>query len=84
MPRIEAARQRAGAMKRALAVLAAVGLVGAGLLARATNPGHATRATRSSGASSSATSSDSQSESSDDGFSVTPSASQPQVQTHVS
>ena len=70
--------------KRALAVLATLGLVGAGLLARATNPGHATRASRSVGSSSSATSSGSESESSDDGFSIAPSASQPQVQTHVS
>ena len=83
MSRIEAAKRRAGAVKRTLAVLAAAGLVVAGALARATNPGHAARASRSAGSSSTVTSSESESQSSDD-FSIAPSSSQPQVQTHVS
>jgi hypothetical protein len=70
-------------VKRALAVLAASALVVAGLLARATNPGHAARASRAVGSSSTATSSESESSSSDD-FSIAPSTSEPQVQTHVS
>ncbi len=81
MSRIEAAKRRAGGVKRALAVLAAAGLIVTGLLARATNPGHAAAATPA--ASSSAQSSESESQSSDD-FSIAPSSSQPQVQTHVS
>jgi hypothetical protein len=80
MSRIESARRRAGAVKRGLAVLAAAGLVVAGVLARATNPGHAATA---SGSSPAVTSSGSDSSSSDD-FSIAPSAGQPQVQTHVS
>ncbi|TMM35402.1 MAG: hypothetical protein E6F93_00175 [Actinobacteria bacterium] len=83
MSRIESARRRAGGTKRALAVLAAAGLVVAGALARATNPGHASRASRAAGSSSTVTSSESESQSSDD-FSISPSSSQPQVQTHVS
>jgi len=89
--RIDSARRRAGGVKRALAVLAAAGLVVAGALARVTHPGHTARASRSAGSSSPATSSDSQSESSgdfqdesSDDFSIAPSTSQPQVQTHVS
>jgi len=81
--RIESARRRAGGVKRALAVLAAAGLVVTGLLARATNPGHIARASRSVGQSSTVTSSESETESSDD-FSIAPASSQPQVQTHVS
>ena len=81
MSRIEAAKRRAGGAKRALAVLAATGLIVTGLLARATNPGHAAAATPA--ASSSVQSSESDSQSSDD-FSIAPSSSQPQVQTHVS
>ena len=81
MSRIEAAKRRAGGVKRALAVLAAAGLIVTGLLARATNPGRAAAATPA--ASSSAQSSESESQSSDD-FSIAPSSSQPQVQTHVS
>jgi len=89
--RIESARRRAGGVKRALAVAAAVGLVVAGALARVTHPGHTARASRSAGSSSAATSSDFQDESSSDfqdessaAFSIAPSTSQPQVQTHVS
>ena len=88
MSRIEAARRRSTTLKKALAGVAAASLVIAGVLARATNPGHAARASRSTqGSSSSATtSSDTQSsdtQSSDD-FSISPSVSQPQVQTSVS
>jgi hypothetical protein len=83
MSRIESARRRAGGVKRALAVLAAAGLIVTGLLARATNPGHAAAASRATGSSSSVTGSQSDSESSDD-FSIAPSSSPPQVQTHVS
>jgi hypothetical protein len=83
LSRIEAARRRAGGVKRALAVLAASGLVVAGVLARATNPGHSVRTRRGDGSSSTATSSDSESQSDDD-FSIAPSASEPQVQAHVS
>jgi hypothetical protein len=81
--RIESARRRAGGVKRALAVLAAAGLVVAGALARVTHSGHTVRTSRAAAASSTATSSESQDESSDD-FSIAPSTSQPQVQTHVS
>jgi hypothetical protein len=81
--RIQAAKQRAEGVKRTLAVLAAAGLVVAGVLARATNPGHTVRTTRGAGSSSTATSSESDSSSSDD-FSIAPSSSQPQVQTNVS
>ena len=83
MTRIQAAKQRAEGVKRTLAVLAAVGLVVAGVLARATNPGHTVRTTRGAGSSSTATSSESDSSSSND-FSIAPSTSQPQVQTNVS
>ena len=83
MTRIQAAKQRAEGVKRTLAVLAAAGLVVAGVLARATNPGHTVRATRGAGSSSTATSSESDSSSSND-FSIAPSTSQPQVQTNVS
>ena len=83
MSRIESARRRAGGVKRALAVLAAAGLVVAGTLARVTHSGHTVRTSRTAGSSSTATSSESQDESSDD-FSIAPSTSQPQVQTHVS
>ena len=83
MSRIESAKRRAGGVKRALTVLAAAGLIVTGLLARATNPGHAAAATPATGSSSSVQSSESESESSDD-FSIAPSTSQPQVQTHVS
>jgi hypothetical protein len=89
--RVESARRRAGGVKRALAVLAAAGLVVAGALARVTHPGQTARASRSAGSSSPVTSSESQDESSDDfqegssdDFSIAPSTSQPQVQTHVS
>jgi hypothetical protein len=82
MSRIESARRRAGGVKRALTVLAAAGLIVTGLLARATNPGRAAAPTRATG-SSTVTSSESDSESSDD-FSIAPSSSPPQVQTHVS
>ena len=85
MSRIESARQRANGVKRALAVLAAVGLVAAGLLARATNPGHAARASRATdSSSSSSTSPGSEGQSSSGDFSIAPSTSQPQVQTNVS
>jgi hypothetical protein len=85
MSRIEAAKRRAGGAKRGLAVLAAAGLIVTGLLARATNPGHSSGATRATGSSSSrVTSSDSDGEGSGDDFSIAPASSQPQVQTHVS
>jgi hypothetical protein len=83
MTRIERARRRAGGVKRALPVLAAAGLVVAGVLARATQPGQAARASGAAASSSTATSSGSESERSGD-FSIAPSTSQPQVQTHVS
>ena len=83
MSRIESARRRAGGVKRALAVLAAAGLVVAGTLARVTHSGHTVRTSRTAGSSSTATSSESQDESLGD-FSIAPSTSQPQVQTHVS
>ena len=83
MTRIQAAKQRAEGVKRTLAALAAAGLVVAGVLARATNPGHTVRTTRGAGSSSTATSSESDSSSSND-FSIAPSTSQPQVQTNVS
>jgi hypothetical protein len=82
MSRTQAAKRRALVVKRGLVFVAAAGMLVAGLLARATNPGHAaTRATRSS--SSSTASSSSQSENSND-FSIAPSTSQPEVQTGVS
>jgi hypothetical protein len=81
--RIQAAKQRAEGVKRTLAALAAAGLVVAGVLARATNPGHTVRTSRGVGSSSTATSPDSDSSSVDD-FSIAPSTSQPQVQTNVS
>jgi cell division protein FtsN len=85
MSRIESARRRAGGVKRALTVLAAAGLIVTGLLARATNLGHAAAATGATRSSSSVTGSESESESSDD-FSIAPapSSSPPQAQTHVS
>jgi len=83
LSRIESAKRRAGGVKRALTVLAAAGLIVTGLLARATNPGYAAAATPATGSSSSVQSSESESQSSDD-FSIAPSTSQPQVQTHVS
>ena len=83
MSRIESARRRAGGAKRALAVLAAAGLVVAGALARVTHSGNTLRTSRTAGSSSTATSPDSQDERSDD-FSIAPSTSQPEVQTHVS
>ncbi|TMM03743.1 MAG: hypothetical protein E6G02_09235 [Actinobacteria bacterium] len=84
MSRIESARRRAGGVKRALAVLAATGLVVVGVLARATDPGQAARTSQAAGSSSSTvTSSESESSDSDD-YSIAPSTSQPQVQTHVS
>jgi hypothetical protein len=82
--RIEAAKRRAEGAKRALAVLAATGLVVAGVLARATTPGHTVRTTRGTDSSSAATSSDDSDSSSSGGFSIAPSTSAPQVQTHVS
>jgi hypothetical protein len=81
LSRIEAAKRRAGGVKRGLAILAATGLVVAGVLARATNPGHAARTSRAAGSSSTATSSESDSSGN---FSIGPSSSQPQVQTNVS
>jgi hypothetical protein len=88
MSRIEAARRRSTTLKKTLAGVAAASLVIAGVLARATNPGHAARASRSTQDSSSSgtTSSDSQSsdtQSSGD-FSISPSLSQPKVETSVS
>ena len=88
MSRIEAARRRSTTLKKTLAGVAAASLVVAGVLARATNPGHAARASRSTQDSSSSgtTSSDSQSsdtQSSGD-FSISPSLSQPKVETSVS
>ena len=88
MSRIEAARRRSTMLKKTLAGVAAASLVVAGVLARATNPGHAARASRSTQDSSSSgtTSSDSQSsdtQSSGD-FSMSPSLSQPKVETSVS
>jgi len=83
LSRIESAKRRAEGAKRALAVLAATGLVVAGVLARATNPGHAARTSRGAGSSSTSTTSGSDSSSSDS-FSIAPSTSEPQVQTHVS
>jgi hypothetical protein len=88
MSRIEAARRRSTTVKKTLAGVAAASLVVAGVLARATNPGHAARASRSTQNSSSSgtTSSDSQSsdnQSSGD-FSISPSLSQPKVETSVS
>jgi hypothetical protein len=88
MSRIEAARRRSTTLKKTLAGVAAASLVIAGVLARATNPGHAARASRSTQDSSSSgtTSSDSQSsdtQSSGD-FSISPSLSQPKVATSVS
>jgi hypothetical protein len=80
---MEAAKRRAGGVKRGLAILAATGLVVAGVLARATNPGHAARTSRAAGSSSTATTSESDSSSSGS-FSIGPSSSQPQVQTNVS
>ncbi|HYY64099.1 MAG TPA: hypothetical protein VE688_05755 [Gaiellaceae bacterium] len=83
MSRIQAAKRRASVVKRGLVVVAAAGMLVAGLLARATNPGHAaTRASRDG--SSSTSSSEAQSESSGGSFSIAPSTSQPQVQTGVS
>jgi len=81
--RIEAAKRQAGGVKRGLAVLAATGLVVAGVLARATNPGHAATSSGSTGSSSAQSGSGSDSSSSGD-FSIAPSSSQPQVQTNVS
>jgi len=83
MTRIEAARRRSTTLKKALAGLAAASLVIAGVLARATNPGHAARASRSTQGSSSSATTSSDTQSSDD-FSISPSVSQPQVQTSVS
>jgi hypothetical protein len=83
MSRVQAAKQRALLAKRGLVVVTAAGMVVAGLLARATNPGHAaTRANRAT-SSSTAPASEAQPESSDD-FSIAPSSGQPQVQTGVS
>jgi hypothetical protein len=83
MSRIEAAKHRALFVKRGLVFVAAAGMLVAGLLARATNPGHAaTRASRTN-SSSTASNSESQAQSSND-FSIAPSTSQPQVQTGVS
>jgi hypothetical protein len=86
LSRIEAAKRRSAGVKRALAVLAAAGMVVAGLLARATNPGHvASRASRATSSPSTAAASSSESDdSSSSSFSIAPSASQPQVQTSVS
>jgi hypothetical protein len=93
MSRIEAARRRSTTLKKTLAGIAAASLVVAGVLARATHPGHAARASRSTQNSSSSgtTSSDTQSsdtqssgaQSSGD-FSISPSLSQPKVETSVS
>jgi len=73
MSRIEQARARAGAAKRALAVGSAVAFAVTLLLARAAHPGHAAHAQTTSSA---VTSTES-----DDGGSVTV---VPQVSTHVS
>ena len=82
MSRVDSARRRASGVKRALAVVAAVGLVVGGALARVTHSGQTMRTSRAAG-SSTATSSEAQEESSDE-FSIAPSTSRPQVQTHVS
>ena len=82
--RIEAARNRASILKRVLAAFAALAFVGAGVLARATHPGQtATRSRSTSGTSSTQTPSY-ESQSDDGGFAISPSTSQPQVQTNVS
>ena len=89
--RIEAARERARSLKRALAAVAAIGFLGAAILARATHPGHTTFRSSSAGSSGSrsgsttaAPSTDSGSGSDDDNFSIAPSTAQPQAQTNVS
>ena len=83
MSRIQVAKKRALIVKRGLVFAAAAGMLVAGLLARATNPGNAaTRASRSS-SSSTASSSEVQRQSSND-FSIAPSTAEPQVQTGVS
>jgi len=84
--RIQAARNRASALKRVLAAVAAIAFVGAGVLARATHPGQATTRTRSTSgtASAQAQSSESDDQSQSGGFAIAPSTSQPQVQTGVS
>jgi hypothetical protein len=84
LSRIEAAKRRAGGVKRALAILAAASLVVAGALARVTNPGQGTRASRATGSSSTSTSLAPESSEDSDDFSIAPSTSSPQVQTHVS
>ena len=73
MSRIEQARARAGAAKRALAVGSAVAFAVTLLLARAAHPGHAAHAQTTSSAV--------RSTESDDGGTVTV---VPQVSTHVS
>jgi hypothetical protein len=81
-PRIEAARRRAGVLKRVLAAGAAAAFVVTGLAARITHPGQA--ASRSSGsARQSSVSGDEQNQSSDD-FAIAPSTAAPQAQTSVS
>jgi hypothetical protein len=86
--RIGAARNRATALKRVLAAVAAIGFVGAGVLARATHPGQATARPRSTTGTAStqtqSSGSNDESESEDGGFGIAPSTSQPQVQTGVS
>jgi hypothetical protein len=82
--RIDAARRRAGTLKRVLVGGAAAAFVLAGIAARATHPG--TAATRSSSSSSTragSVSEDGRSSQSRD-FSIAPSTSQPRVQTGVS
>lgn len=87
--RIEAARQRASALKRVFAGAAVAGFVAAAFLARATHPGKATSGSSSgsSGSSPSAVTSsdDGQSQSDDSGrFAIAPSNATPQAQTNVS
>jgi hypothetical protein len=76
MSRIDQARARAGAAKRALAVGSAVAFAVTMLLARAAHPGHSAHAQTTSSA---VTSSSSSTSSDDDSFTVAP-----QVSTHVS
>lgn len=87
--RIEAARQRASALKRVLAGVAVAGFVAAALLARVTHPGKTPSSSSSSSSGSTpgaVTSSDDDQFESDDsgGFAIAPSNSAPQAQTNVS
>jgi hypothetical protein len=82
--RLDAARRRAGVLKRALAAGAAAAFVVTGLAARIAHPGQATSRSGSSGPSRpTSVSGDEQSRSSDD-FAIAPSTAAPQAQTDVS